>query len=197
MTRDEIEAFAGLLAKSLQTDATLNVFIDDVMHDMAMRHAPHFVKTKIKAITSGTDTYAFEDNMIKIVYVFMYDEMISPCSEDALDAYSASQTTDTGTPTHIVFDSETARYYRLYPTPDFSSSPFLGGDPLGNGYPDDTLTLIYSDAREDDIPSPYALAIAFDALSREFVIPSDHTDTTFAAVCNDIAVLLYQLLGVE
>jgi len=194
MTRDEAITLAGSLAISLQTASTLDTFANDVMHELALRPSPPFVKAAVKALTSGTATYSFESDMLKLVHAIMEDEILSPVSQDSLDAYSASWTTATGTPVAFTQDEITARTYLLYPIPDFTSDAVAGPEPLGEDWPNDSLVLIYSDDRESDIPNPFGLPIAFDSLSREFAYPSDHTDTDFSTACTQIAQLLYQLL---
>ena len=199
MTRNEIITLATQLAKSLQDDDTLDVYTNDVFNELALLPSPQMVEAKIKALTSGTSTYSFESDMLSIVYAIMFDELLSPCNEPALDAYSASWQSATGTPTQFTQDVITAREYRLYPTPDFTSDPLIPtyGEPFGQDFPDDSLTLIYADNRESDISPIYALPIALDALSREFAYPSNHTDQNFVYICQLVAQLIYTILGVH
>jgi hypothetical protein len=157
------------------------------------------IEAAIKALTSGTHTYDFEDDMLSIIYALMDDELLSPCEEAALDAYSTTWQSETGTPTQFTQDAITAREYRLYPEPDFTSDPLIPihGEPFGEDFPANSLTLLYSDNREADISPIYALPIAFDALSREFAYPSNHTDQSFSYISQLIAQLIYTILGVH
>jgi hypothetical protein len=198
MTRDEIITLAGNFAMSLQDADTLDIFMDDIFENNAALPQPHFVKAEMFFLTSGTDTYSFDDEMLRIVYAIMFDELLSPADEAALDAYAATWQAATGTPVAITQDSITARQYRLYPTPDFDSSPLIPahGAPWGEDFPDDVLVLIYADDRETDIPTPYAIPLALDATAREFAYPSPHTDIAFAATCSAVAELIYRLIGV-
>ena len=125
MTRDEIITLAGDIAKSLQDADTLDIFTNEVLFDLASQPAPPMLEAVIKAVTSGTATYDFEDDMLRIVYAIMHDEILSPVEEKVLDAYSATWQSDTGTPTQFTQDSITARTYKLYPEPDFSSDALI------------------------------------------------------------------------
>lgn len=198
MTRDEIITLAEQLAKQLHDPDTLDVYTNDVFDELGRLPTPQMVEAFIKALTSGTATYPFETDMLSIVYAIMFDELLSPCDEPALDAYSASWQSATGTPTQFTQDNITARKYRLYPNPDFTSDPLIPiyGEPFGQDFPDDSLVLIYGDNREADISPIYALPIAFDALSREFAYPSNHTDQSFVHISQLIAQLIYTMLGV-
>jgi len=195
MTRDEIKTLAVQLAKDLENADTLDIFINEVFDDVAKRINPPMLKAKIKALTSGTAEYTFETDMLYIHYLIMDDELLSPVNEKMLDAYSASWTTDTGTPTQYTTNLKTARKYTLYPIPDFNSDPLIPahGEPFGEDYPDNSLVLIYSDDRESNIPSIFALPFAFDALAREFVYPSDHIDEAFGNTCYALSKLLHNL----
>lgn len=199
MTRDEIITLTEQLGKSLSDPDTLDVYTNDVFDELGRLPSPQIVEAFIKALTSGTSTYSFEDDMLSIIYAIMDDELLSPCNEAALDAYSSTWQSDTGTPTQFTQDAITAREYRLYPNPNFTSDPLIPiyGEPFGQDYPDNTLVLIYGDNREADISPIYALPIAFDALSREFAYPSNHADQSFAYISQLIAQLLYTILGVH
>jgi hypothetical protein len=198
MTRDEIKIIAEELGFDLDAPDTLDIFLDDVFYEFGMRPDAPMLIALIKAITSGTSTYSYETDMLQVVYAIMFDELLSSSSEAGLEAYSKTWRTDTGTPIAFTQDRVTARQYRLYPEPDFTSDPLipLVGQPWGEDYPDDTLALIYSDNRESNIPDIFALPTAFDALAREFSYPSDHTDNEFAEVCRNLAQIFYTLTGV-
>ncbi len=198
MNRAEIIILAASLAKSLHDVDTLDTYINDVFHILGTLPKPQMVESYLKEITSGTSAYSYESDMLSIAYAIMYDELLSQCDERHFDAYSDTWQSETGTPTQFAQDSQTAREYRLYPEPNFSSSALIPahGEPFGEDYPSNILTLIYADDREDNIPDIYSLPIAHDALSREFLQPSDHTDINYAALCSNIAQLFYRLLEV-
>lgn len=198
MTRDEIKTLTVSLAKDLEDTDTIDIYINEVFRILAFSSSPPMLRGILKEITSGTATYSFESDMLKITYAIMFDELLSPCSESALDAYSSTQESDSGTPSQITQDELTARTYRLYPEPDTTSTSctYAHGEPFGEDYPDDILTLIYADDRESNIHGIYSISIALDTLSREFAYPSDHTDKNLSAVCRKAADLIYQLVGV-
>jgi len=199
MTRDEIITLANELTIPSPDADTFDTYINDIFRVLAMRSVPPFLTAFIKALTSGTATYDFETDMLRVVYAIMYDELLSPSSEQALDAYNDEWQSDTGTPVAITQDEITARTYLLYPEPDFTSDPLIPthGEPFGEDFPDDSLVLLYADDRESNIPTIFALPVAFDALSREFSYPSDHTDEDFAKLCQNVAQLFYRLTGIQ
>ena len=197
MTRDEILTLTKSLALQLSETDTIDNFINDVFYELGLRLHPPFVQAEIKAITSGTSEYTFESNMLKVVYLIMFDELLSQSAEIDLEAYSKTWRTDTGDPLAYTQDIITARSYRLYPNPDFTSDPLIpiNGQPWGEDFPDDSLVLIYSDNRESNILEFYALPISFDTLFREFSYPSDHEDQEFSAICQSLSKLLYAFAG--
>ena len=196
MTRDEIITLAGQIAQSLQDADSLDVFVNDVFYLRALLYDPDMVEAKVKAVSDGTAVYDYESDMLRLLYAIMHDELLSPVNERALDAYNGTWDTDTGTPTQVSLESETARQYRLYPEPDFDSSAFIPvyGEPFGRDFPDNSLVLIYADDRESGIAPIHALPIAFAALASEFSYPSDHTDEDFSQLCADIGDLFDTLL---
>jgi len=195
MTRDEIITIAGLLAKDLDNADTLDVFMNEVFRDNARKFSPPMVEAKIKSLTSGIAEYAFESDMLRILYLIMEDSLNSPVDEPSLDAYSTTWNTDTGTPTMFTQDDVDARNYLLYPIPDTTSDPLIPihGEPFGEDWPANSLLLIYADDRESGISSIYSLPFAFDSLSREFIYPSDHTNEDFSVLCGLISQILYKL----
>ena len=198
MTRDDIILLAKDIAKSLHDPDTLDTYTNDIFHELAALPTHHMVEAVIKSLTSGTAEYAFESDMLHIIHAIMHDELLSPSDEKSLDAYSDEWQTDTGTPTQYTEDQITARTYKLYPIPNFTSSPLIPthGAPWGEDWPTNSLALIYADDREDNILPIYSLPISFDALAREFSYPSDHTDEAFAFICQNVSQLFYRFIGV-
>lgn len=198
MTRDEIITLASDLGQNIENPDTLDTFMNDVFNELAMIADPQIIRPAIVALTSGTATYAFESDMLKLVYAFMFDELLSPSTHDGLNAYSQTWPTESGTPIAVIQDEINARNYTLYPNPDFTSDPLIPihGEPYGEDLPNDSLILIYADNREDNISDIFSLPTSFDALQREFSYPSDHADFEFAEVCGELARILYTLIGV-
>jgi len=199
MTRAELITLAGSLAKDLDNADTIDVFINEVFRDNAFKPEPLMAEAAIKALTATTAEYSYESDMLRIIYAIMEDILLSPVSEQSLDAYSTTWNTDTSKPNMITEDDVDARKYLLYPIPDTTSSALIPahGEPYGEDFPDDSLVLIYSDDRETDISPIYSLPFAFDSLYREFIYPSDHTDESFANTCFLLSRLLYQLTEIK
>ncbi len=199
MTRAEVLVILNELALDLGDADSLTIFFDETLRLLALSEEPPWCKAEIKALSSGTNTYAFEDDMLQIIEMIMHDELLSYASEKSLDAYSEDWQADTGTPTDYTTDNVAPRYYRLYPEPDFSSDAIIPthGQPWGEDWPDDSLALIYADYRESDILDIFALPISFISIAQEFSYPSDHTNLEYATVCKGIVSLLSMLVGVR
>lgn len=197
MNRDDIITLAGELSLSLHDPDTLDIFVDDVFHELGESSDIPLVQATLKQLTSGTATYDFESDMIQIIHLIMYDELITESSYEELTDYSETWKADSGTPVTFTQDRIDSETYTLYPSPSSSSSAYIPteGEPFGVDYPANILTILYTDDRESDIPEIYSLPIAIDALEREFTYPSDHTDVEFASACGEIKKLFYLLIG--
>lgn len=199
MTRDEIKALAFLLT-AISADAdTLPRFIDDVFNEQAFSPTPQMLKAEIKKLTSGTATYAFETDMLKLVAAFYDDELLSLTTVDELNSYSTSWPSDSGDPKAITQDELDARNYTVYPNPSSTSDDSIPihGEPYGEDFASNSLTIIYSDNREASIPEIFALPFILEALAREFSYPSSHADADYAEICRTLSTLFTSLIGVR
>lgn len=199
MTRAEFKTFA-LLLTALSADAdTFPRFIDDVFNERAFASNPQMVKAAIVALTSGTATYNFESDMLRLLAAFFNDERLSLSANDDLNALSTIWPAASGSPKAITQDEITARDYTLYPNPDINSDPLipLHGEPYGEDYPANNLILIYAENRTGEFADIYSIPYALEALSREFAYPSDHTDTTYAEICKTLADFFTLLIEVK
>lgn len=98
-------------------------------------------------------------------------------------------------------DGQTAveRSFAIYPKPSSTGGDLIPihGEPFGEDFPSNWLTVLYSQFREDDIEDIYALPIALDTLAQEFEYPSQHRDTNFASVCQALSKIIFALIGVQ
>jgi hypothetical protein len=195
LSKAQLTTFASTIAHAEHDTTTFSQFFDDVVEELGMLENPPFAERGFEAVVSGTSEYDFESSMIKPLYIFLDDTMLSPVSQGELEAYSKTWQTDDGTPIVYTLDNIDAHSYRIYPEPDTSGS--ISGADWGSSFPDDALALIYSEDRQTDIEDYYALPITFDCLAREFSYPSDHQDIEYAKALNDLAKLLYMLAGVN
>jgi hypothetical protein len=197
MNRADIKTLAESLTTITTDSDTLGQFITDVFDENGFRSNPQMVKASLESVVSGTATYSFDSDVYKLIRVFFGSEMLSFTSANGLDAYSTTWGADSGLPKAITQDELTVRTYTLYPNPNVNSDPVIPvhGEPYGEDYPANNLTLIYSENRQDNIMDIYALPIAVEALSREFAYPSNHTDLEYSDTCKKLAELFNQLIG--
>ena len=62
--------------------------------------------------------------------------------------------------------------------------------------PANDMTLLHSDTRVYNIPEDLYLPIAFRTLAKEFRHPSDYNDPEYAAFCDKLANLFFEMVGV-
>lgn len=199
MTRNEIKSLAADLTIIPADADTLPRFVDDVFNEQAFSSSPQLLKATLKALTAGTATYAYETDMLRLLFAFYDDEFLSNVTVADLDAYATTWPTDSGDPKAITIDELDARNYTVYPNPSSTSDPSIPihGEPLGEDFADNSLTLIYADNRSSAIPDIFALPLSLESLSREFAYPSSHSDLDYSAVCRTLAQLFSTLIGVR
>lgn len=198
MTRAEILTLSQSLCFSKADADALAAYIDASLRDEALVDKPFSIKAEIVDLTSGTANYSFESDMIKVISMFYNGNLLSETDSRGLSAYNQTWPGDSGDPVAFTQDEITAHTYTLYPNPDTTSDPLIPvhGEPFGEDFPDNSLTLIYADKRDSDICELYGLPIAFDILNREFSRPSTHTDNAIAEVFGEVSNLFQSLLGV-
>jgi hypothetical protein len=195
LTKAQLTTFASTMMHAQHDTTSFSQFFDDVMDQLGALDNPPFVDYAFEAIVDGTASYSYESTMLKPLYIYHGDELLSPVTQQDLEAYSQTWQTDEGTPIAYTIDEQNAETYRLYPKPDFDGS--ITGANLHAGYPTTALCLIFSEDRSTDIEDYYVLPVTFDCMAREFSIPSDHQDIPFADVCAELATMLYHLAGVD
>lgn len=195
LSKAQLTTFASTIAHAEHDTTTFSQFFNDVIDELGRLPDPVFADYAFEAIVSGTAEYSFETAMLRPIAIFLGDNLLPETGEKELEAYSATQLSDTGTPVTFTLENVDARKYRVYPIPDGNGS-IAGADWAAN-YPSAALALIFVEDRSTDIEDYYALPITFDCISREFSYLSDHQDIEYAKVCNSLAKLMYLLAGVK
>ena len=214
-TQEEILALANSLGNSMPEEDTLSRYLTDAFLSSAKRLSILATLTAelILLESAAVDffsgdfnpddfavlpiaNYTYPNAAIAIIYALMHDSLLSPVSEKDLEAYAKTWQIATGTPICFTQDDLTARTYRLFPAPDFSSGALIPthGEPFGEDYPENPLVLIYTDERTEDIPEFNALPHCCIALAKEFSRPSDHIDQQQADLFSQLASLFEFLL---
>lgn len=188
MTKAEILLLTQDMARGQANDDTIDVFFDEVLYNLAKSANPLLTNAELVDLTSGTAVYALPPTAIRIRHAFFENKKLFRAKRDQAEAYSSTWRSGSGDPQAFLTDEETARNFRLYPTPSVSTvwdDFFI--DPLGDDYPDNIVALIFNESRTDVIYDWLVYYIVFEILYREFVRPSDHQDIEWAGLCNKLA----------
>ena len=182
MTKTTIATLVGNLCHDLDDSTEISTFHDDVMEEISKSPRSPFVDYDTISIVSGTSQYNFPSDAIRMLALFYKDAHLSPSTISDLEAYDKDWLTTTGDPWAFTPEDRSYRKYRLFPEPDESG--------------DDNVAL-YTDKRDDSIEDWIALGMAHDILAKEFARPSDHQDVAYAAACDKMAKLIYQMAGLQ
>lgn len=197
MTKAEIIALAENIGRvSIDAD-TIDVYFTDTLEEIGRFPKPPLVNVELQEVTSGTAEHAYPDDAVLPLHIFHGERHLSPETVANLEAYEDGWRALTGDPFAWTRDEKTTRTFELVPEPDSDSGDFafIHGMPYGEDFPDDALTIIFSERRTTDIPDWIALYIALRILSREFTRPSDHQDTEFAVACDKVSQIFWRVAG--
>ena len=199
MTKAPILSLVNSLANFPIDGDLLDVYYDDVLVELGRMTNTPLTANELQPVVANTHTYSIPDKMISILHAFHSSKSLISSRTQDVDAYVNEWRDDTGTPFTVLIDELSGKTYRLFPIPDTSSDDFffITGTPMGTDFPDNAVTLIYSELRDDDILDFLGLIIALQILSREFIRQSDHRDVLFAQSCNDVAKLMLTFIGIE
>lgn len=196
MARADVITLVQAIANQQADATTVQRFYDDIAYDLAVREI--VTNVSLVAVVAGTASIALPTAAIDILAAF-YDDRILSIERPMDMAYTnGEQWRDiSGPPLAIIREGESARSFTLFPNPDRPSDPslFIHGAPLGVDFPNESVTLIHTEKR-DNLPIWLELPVAFLILEREFNRESDHKDVNFAAACKEMAILLFQMVEV-
>lgn len=82
-------------------------------------------------------------------------------------------------------------------TVPYSDAFVSPGEPLGEGFPDNSGAIIYSEKRTESLTEWLALPVALEMLGKEFSRSSDHQDIQFADACKELSELFFQFARVK
>lgn len=133
------------------------------------------------SIISGTAEYSYPSNCVRILGIFYRAAHLPYASRGELEAYDKEWKSLSGTPIVYTFEDTSTDEYRLVPTPNETGS---------HG------TIIYTNSRTTDIMTTIGLPLALDMIARDFILPSDHQDVTFAQICKRFSELLRMIGGI-
>ena len=199
MTKAEIL----LLVKNLTQDQADSVTIDDyfnqVLDDLGRVSDDTMTEMEVIPLTEGTEEYTLPDNAVIERAIFFDNHELRHTTVKQLEARSKSWRAHRGRPWAYSKDEQTARVFRVYPIPDFSSTAtdWSEGEPLGRGFPSDALTIFYSSRRNDKIPTWLVLPLVTQILAYEFARPSGHQAEAFAQLCQQLTTVFFKFLDVD
>lgn len=201
MTKAEIITLCETLCGDVADAATLDVYYDEVVEDLASRRTYPVVDIELTSTDDfyGGNSVNFPDNAIGIIAAFFNDRHLSFATKEDIGAYDADwdKATVTGTPVAYTQSGVDSRRYKIYPKPSSDSDAFIfsHGQPFGEDYPANAAVTLFTSKRTTNIEDHIALCIAFKTLAREFAYPSDHRDADFAAVCDRVGEMLWSYAG--
>lgn len=176
----------------------IEVYYNDTMEELCkLPHCP-LTDIVIVPVVSGTATYAYPQYAISIIAAFINDTQLSRTSVQQLEAYLSTWRSSSGTPFSFTRDRETARLIRLFPNPNTTGDAYIPpvAQPMGDDFPANNLTLMYTTDRDYDIYDWIAFYLVFTVLALEFAKPSNHQDDKFADACSQLADLIAQLVRI-
>ena len=180
LTRANIVDFANVIANGLGSTVTMNIAYDEVLQALARSPNPPLVESSDFTISSGTATYTWSTNAVRILGVFNENTQLYPVNRRELEGYASTWRATSGDTVYAYHaDENTLRTVRLFPSPSTGS----------------TGTWLHSVTKTSNVPNYMSLYIAFAVLEREFAYPSNHQDKDFSALCGQIALLFGKLIG--
>lgn len=176
-----IEDLVEKLALDLEDETTAGQYFDDIVERLALLVRPPFIKTDTENMVSGTGTYNYKADMLKLIHALLSGKLLPRTDETQLDAYAYEWAGDADAQPLTYYEDWLARQYSLYPPPNFNSG--------------DTLRLFYAEDRASNIQDYYALPIALYILEREFDYSNIHQDPEFANQCGRLGDLIMGVLN--
>ena len=88
LTRANIVDFANVIGNHGGSTATMNVFYDEIMQNLAQRFEPPLVETTTFTISSGTASYAFPATGTGLVGLFSENTQLTPVNSIELESYN-------------------------------------------------------------------------------------------------------------
>lgn len=190
----DVQALVVLLSNG-QYDATL---FDKLYGDIITTLGPaNWLTTAVPiTYTANTSTVPLPTNLLNLICLIYDDTVLSGLSRRELETLNPGWRNVVGSPIAYTIESETVKTVEVYPTPYSTSPPIIPvhGLPTGQDYAPGNGISIHSELRDDAMPY-LTLSIALKVLSREYVRESDHMDTAFASLCEQLGMLLLKLLS--
>ena len=185
LTRANIVNFAEMIAGTTGNTSHMNIAYAEVMQHLARSPNPPFVQSSNFTISSGTNTYTWSTNAVRLLGVFAEGKQLMPVTERELENYLLGWRDYTGTDLgtdeiHVYHTGENdLRTVRLFPQTSTGA----------------TGTWLHSITPITDVPAYFCLYIAFAVLERVFSYPDARQDKEFAALCGQIALVFARLIG--
>lgn len=190
----DVQALVALLSNG-QYDATL---FDKLYSDVITTLGPaNWLTTAVPiTYTANTSTVPLPANLLNLICLIYDDTVLSGLSLRELETLNPGWRNVVGSPIAYTIESETVKTVEVYPIPYSTSPPIIPvhGLPTGQDYAPGNGISIHSELRDDAMPY-LTLPIALKVLSREYVRESDHMDTAFAGLCEQLGILLLKLLS--
>jgi hypothetical protein len=193
MAKADVVTLAQLIAGDVADQLLLEGFYDKAL--LTLTDTEVTVEATIIAVTSGTATYDWPVDAMRVLSAFFGSRELSLTKLNALEVAGRDWSADTGTPRNYLIDHEQERTVRLYPTPSVTSAAWWPavGEPFGLDYPTDRLILLT--AQNEDAPEWLDFPLAFASLVEEFKRESNHRDLNVAAASARLGKLIRSIGG--
>lgn len=195
MSKADILQLVDDLSQGQAEASTAESYYDDITNELA--HKQVLTNVTLLTAAAGDTSFTEPETSADVLAVFWGDRQLTEAKRQELEWSTPEWRSREGAPQAWITENEAEQTFRLYPFPNIPSDtlvPILG-DPLGAGYADHSVAVLYTENRED-LPTYLNLPVALDILAREFSRESGHKQLEFAQACSSLANILYAMVGV-
>lgn len=193
-TRERVLELTALLSTGRSDQGLAGYYYEEVVRELARDR--QLAEVVLLDLEAETGAYQYPNHLVHLMGVFFDDTQLSPMHEEAARAVDPQWRHARGHPECFLVEKDAVRRIRLYPMPEQDSAPYLGlyGLPFGLDFPMGTGVMVGGFISEN-IPEFWALPVALEVLAREFSRESDHKDVAWAAMCRNLAMLCFVMVG--
>jgi hypothetical protein len=199
MTKLEILQIVKTLTQDQADNVTISGYFDQLLDDLGRLTSDIMTELEVIPLIAEQEEYTLPANAVCEHAIFLDDRELLHTTVHHLESRNMNWRDHRGKPWAYTKDEQTARTFRVYPIPNFSSTAtdWSEGEPLGRGFPSDALTIFYSSRANDKIPSWLVLPLVFQILSWEFARPSQHQSQAFSDFAAQLAGMTFEMIGVK
>ena len=189
MSKANVESLVSSMSLEQNEAGTTESGYRSTMQELG--RMPLFTDVRLLEMTPDTAQYTIPDDIGLILEAFYDSDIIFRESLSSMNTHNRNWRDLKGTPEFYVSESETAKTFRLVPSPQVASKDFsfLLGEPLGRDFPEYSVGLIHTKIQADN-PDWMDLPVALKVTAKEFSKESKYADPEFASLCDQLADLM-------